>query len=191
MGESTCRTLSNRVRTPRVLRVAPVNAFEHVSQLCRRDRNDAVRRRRPDKPAALQSLGVQRHAETVMPENLDQIASPPAEYEQIAGMRVALQSLLDLQSQPIHPAPHIGMPGRDPNPHTGGNRNHRTRALTTAAANSGGVNAAMCNRALPANSISIAGVGPSVARSLLRSSTAASTTSEKPPPVLRSSCRHR
>ena len=87
-----------------------------------------------------------------MPENLDQIAAPPAEYEQIAGMRVALQSLLDLQGHPVHPAPHIGVPGGDPHPHTGRNRDHRTRALTTAAANSGGVNAAMCNRALPANS---------------------------------------
>src|SRR6516164_6775566 len=96
MDESTCRTLSNRVRTPRVLRVAPVNAFEHVSQLRRRDRDDAVRRRRPDKPAALQPLGVQRHAETVMPENLDQITPPAAKHKQIAGMRVALQSLLDL-----------------------------------------------------------------------------------------------
>src|SRR6516164_2632450 len=162
MAESTCRTLSNRVRTPGVLRVAPVNAFEHVSQLCRCDRDHAIGRRRPDKPAALQSLGVKRHAETVMPEDLDQIAPPAAKHKQIAGMRIALQPLLDLQGQPVHPAPHIGVPGRDPHPHTGGNRDHRTRALTTAAANSGGVNAAMRNRALSANSISIAGVGPSV-----------------------------
>jgi hypothetical protein len=37
---------------------------------------------------------------------------------------------------------------------------HRRSALTTAAANSDGVNAAMRNRALSANSISIAGAGP-------------------------------
>jgi hypothetical protein len=47
------------------------------------------------------------------------VPAPAAEYEQIAGMRIALQPLLDLQSQPIHPAPHIGVPGRDPHSHTG------------------------------------------------------------------------
>src|SRR6516165_11789908 len=147
----------------------------------------AVRRRRPDKPAALQSLGVQRHAQTVMPENLDQIAPPPAEYEQIAGVRVALQSLLDLERQPVHPAPHIAVPGRDPHPDTTGNRDHRR----SAAANSGGVSTAMRTRTAPANSISIAAAGRRAASSLPLSSTAAITTSDKPPPVLRSSCRHR
>src|SRR6516165_1661641 len=78
----------------------------------------AVRRRRPDKPAALQSLGVQRHAQTVMPQNLDQIPPPPAEHNQIPGMGVALRARLHLQSQPVHPAPNMGEPGRDPPPDT-------------------------------------------------------------------------
>jgi hypothetical protein len=68
-------------------------------------------------------------------------------------MRVALHSLLDLQGLPIHPAPHIGVPGCDPHPDTGGNRDHWRSALTTAAANSGGVNTGLRTRAAPANSI--------------------------------------
>src|SRR5215469_13107597 len=179
MGESTCRTLSNSVRTPAVQRMAPVDAFEHVTQLRRGDRDYSISGRRPDKPAAFQSLSIKRHAETVVPEDLDQIAASAAKYKQITGMWVALQSFLHLQSQPVHAAPHVGVPSGDPHPHTRAHRDHRRSALITAAANSGGVNAAMRNRALPANSISIAGAGPNAARSVPRSSTSEITTSEK------------
>ena len=44
--------------------------FEHVGQLRRTDRDDAVGRRRPQEPATLQPLGVERHANAVMPQNL-------------------------------------------------------------------------------------------------------------------------
>src|SRR6516225_6606957 len=52
--------LSNRVRTPAVQRIAPVDAFEHVTQLSRGDRDHPIGWRRPDKAAALQSLGIKR-----------------------------------------------------------------------------------------------------------------------------------
>jgi len=72
---------------------------------------------------------------------------------------LALQPLLDLQRQAVHAAPHVGMADRQPHPHPRGNRDHRPdNALTTAAANPVGIEAGMRTRALPANSISIAGV---------------------------------
>jgi hypothetical protein len=49
-----------------------------------------------------------------VPEDLDQIAAPAAEHKQIASMGIALQPLLNLQSQPIHAAPHVGVPSGDP-----------------------------------------------------------------------------
>src|SRR6516162_10946825 len=191
MGESTCRTLSNRVRAPAVQWVAPVDAFEHVTQLSRGDGNYAIGWRRPDKTAALQSFGVKRHAETVMPEDLDQITAPTAKHKQIAGMGIALQPLLDLQSQPVHAAPHVGVPSGDPHPHTRANRDHRRSALTTAAARSGGVSAGMLSRAVPANSTSIAAARSGAARSLPPSAIAAMTTWENPLLASRNSCRQR
>src|SRR6516225_5316457 len=74
--------LPRRARTPAVQWVAPVNAFEHITELSCGDRDYAISRRRPDKPAAFQSLSVERHAETVVPENFDQIAAPSAEHKQ-------------------------------------------------------------------------------------------------------------
>jgi hypothetical protein len=42
------------------------------------------------KAAALQSLGVKRHAETVMPKDLDQITASATKHKQITGMGIAL-----------------------------------------------------------------------------------------------------
>src|ERR1700682_3434978 len=72
--------LPSRARAPGMEWVAPVDAFEHVSQLRRGDRDYPIGRRRPDEPAALQSFGVERDAQTVMPEDLDQIAPPATEH---------------------------------------------------------------------------------------------------------------
>src|SRR6516164_1781720 len=191
MGESTCRTLSNSVRTPAVQRMAPVDAFEHVTQLRRGDRDYSISGRRPDKPAAFQSLSIKRHAETVVPEDLDQIAASAAKYKQITGMWVALQSFLHLQSQPVHAAPHVGVPSGDPHPHTRAHRDHRRSALITAASSSGGVSAGMLSRAVPANSTSIAGARSGAARSLPPSAIAAMTTWENPLLTWPSSCRQR
>ena len=49
-----------------------------------------------------------------MPKDLDQIAPGAPEDEKIAGMGIALQGFLDLQSQAVHTAPHVGSPDREP-----------------------------------------------------------------------------
>jgi hypothetical protein len=65
----------------------------------------------------------------------------------IAGMRIALQPLLDLQRQAIHAAPHVGVANRQPYPYPRGNRNHRPdSALTTAVASPVGIEAGMRTR---------------------------------------------
>src|SRR5271167_4577872 len=86
------------------------------------------------------------------------MTSSAAEDVQIAGMRIALQYLLDLQRQAVHPTPHVGVADCQPNTNSRRNRDHRPdSALTTAAANPAGIKAGMRRRAFPANSISIAG----------------------------------
>ncbi len=48
-----------------------------------------------------------------MPEDLDQIATPPAKRENITGVRIALERLLDLKGEAVHATPHIGSAGGD------------------------------------------------------------------------------
>src|SRR5258705_14011522 len=83
------QNLAGPLRPEGMTRVPPIDPVEHVGKLCRRNGNHPVRRRRPDELAVLQPLGVERHAEAVMPENLDEIAAPSSENIQIAGMRIA------------------------------------------------------------------------------------------------------
>src|SRR5438067_1907448 len=63
---------------PRPLRMSPVDTFQHIGKLGRRDDDDTIGRRRPYELAALQSLCVKRHTETVVPKNFDQIATTAA-----------------------------------------------------------------------------------------------------------------
>ena len=88
-------------------RIAPIDSVEHVGQLRSRDSNHTVGRRWPKEAAFLQPFGVERHTETVMPDDLDQIATRASEDKKIARMRITAQRFLDLQSQAIHAAPHV------------------------------------------------------------------------------------
>ena len=86
---------------PRPLRMAPIDAFEQIAKLRRRDHHRSVCNLRPDETAALQALGEQAHALAFMPQNFDQTATAAAEHEQVAAMRIALQRLLDQQRQTV------------------------------------------------------------------------------------------
>ena len=59
------------LRTPGPNRVPPVNPVEHIGQLRGADRDDAIGRLRPEESAVLQSLGVERHADAVMPDDFN------------------------------------------------------------------------------------------------------------------------
>src|ERR1700731_2329765 len=93
---SIARSLSTRRRWPPAMnRIAPVDAFEHGAELRRRDHHRAVRRLWPDETATLQPLGIERHAEAIMPENLDQLSALAAEHVKIAAVRITMQRFLN------------------------------------------------------------------------------------------------
>src|SRR6266850_8357691 len=145
-------------RPPGENRVAPINPVKHVSQLHGGDRDHPIARRGPDKPAALQPLGVKRHADPVVPDDLEQVPSGAPEDVKIARMRVAAQRLLHLQRQPVHAFAHVGPTDRQPHPNPARSRDHRRASTsTTAAAKAGDTEAGILTQALPTNSISIAG----------------------------------
>ena len=52
---------------PRQLRIPPVDPFEHVGHLSRRDRHDALLRRRPDELSPVEPLGVKRQPDARSP----------------------------------------------------------------------------------------------------------------------------
>src|SRR5665647_1941866 len=152
--------LSGTLRTVGMTRVAPVDPVEHIGQLRRRDTEYAIDRRRPDEAALLQPFGVERHAETVMPDDLDQIATHTSEDKEIACMGIAPQRFLDLQSQAIHAAPHVRSSDRKPDAHIRGNRDHRRRSSTSSTRRSASASTPLLTRTryFPARSISIVAV---------------------------------
>jgi hypothetical protein len=66
-----------------------------------------------------------------MPKDLGEVPSATAENEQIAAVWVTLESLLNLQGQPLHATAHICMTGRDPDPTTRWNRDQDRSAVNT------------------------------------------------------------
>ena len=94
--------LSRHLRLVSTSGMAPLDPFQHVAKLRRRDRHRIADSRRPYELAVLQPLGVERHAVAIMPENLQQIAALAPEHEQIAGVGIPLQHLLRLQRRSVH-----------------------------------------------------------------------------------------
>src|SRR5690606_15290910 len=114
-----------RRRPPGLLRHAPVDAFEQIAELGRRDRDRAVGRRRPDEAAALELLREQAGALAAVPQNLEPIAAAAAEDEQAPIVRITLQRPLHHQRQARKALPHVGVASRQPLPHAARNRNPR------------------------------------------------------------------
>src|SRR3546814_4400770 len=91
-----------------------------------------------------------------MPDDLGQRSGAAAKDEEIAAERIASQSLLDEQREPLHALAHIRMTHRYPHPRAG--RDHRS-AFKAAAVSTGDAEAAMLTRAPPGSSIRIATPG--------------------------------
>src|ERR1700738_3524751 len=60
-----------------------------------------------------------------MPKNLGEIAPAPAEDIEIPGMGIALQTLLNRQSQALHAPAHVRVSSGDPDPDAARYRDHR------------------------------------------------------------------
>src|SRR5215471_841540 len=78
-------------------------------------------------------VGIEQHAQAIMPENLDQLAAFAAEDVKISAMRIALECFLNQQRQRVHATAHVGMARRDPYLDARCNRDHRWRPRVSAA----------------------------------------------------------
>ena len=91
-----------------------------------------------------------------MPQAFYEVASTTAEDTQIPRMRVAPEILLDLKRQGVHAAPHVGHPGRQPDPNTARNRDHRrARTASTRASAEPSTSRSTITREPSASAISI------------------------------------
>jgi predicted transposase YbfD/YdcC len=81
--------------------------------------------------AVLQLLGVERHPKPVVPKNFQKIAPLATKHVQIASEWIALQRLLHLECESIHPTTHVCSTCGQPDPHTGWGTHHPRSALTT------------------------------------------------------------
>src|SRR5712691_974428 len=68
-----------------------------------------------------------------MPQILDLPATAPTKHEQMAAVGITLERLLHRQRQAIEAASHVGVAGRQPNPRTARDRDHRRRLLFASA----------------------------------------------------------
>ena len=80
------------------------------------------------------TLGVKRQPDAVMPQNLGQVAATAPEDIEIAGMGIALQLLLNRQSQALHAPAHVRVAGRDPDPDAARDRDHRRAKMASTRA---------------------------------------------------------
>src|SRR3569832_257598 len=88
---------AGRLRSPGLLRHPPVDALQQVAKLGWGDRHHTNNRQRPQEAAALQPLGVERHAQSVVPKYLDQLAAFAAEHIEVAAVRVSRERFLHQQ----------------------------------------------------------------------------------------------
>ena len=93
---------------PGVLRQPPIDAFQQVSELRGRNRHRHVRAvtrngRRPNKTSALQPLRIEAQALAVVPQHLDQAATPTTEHKQVAIVRITLEDFLNQDRQAVEP----------------------------------------------------------------------------------------
>jgi hypothetical protein len=86
---------------------------------------------RPNETATIQTFGIQRQAEAIMPQGLNQRTPAPAENVNVASERIPSQALRHLQGQTPHAATHVGIARCDPNPHAGRDRDHPRNAVST------------------------------------------------------------
>ena len=100
--------MSGRSRTLGPSRIAPLDAVQKIAQLRRRDRNGSPGLAdRPNEFACLEPLQIERHSHPIAPQPLDQVTLAAAETEDLTAMRIAIQALLHLARQAVHPTAHV------------------------------------------------------------------------------------
>ena len=118
-----------------------------------------------------------------MPEDFGEIAAAPAENVKIARVRIPLQLLLNLKRKTLHPAPHVGVASRDPDPATRRQWDHDRRAFNVAAITADGAPAPIFTRtSFSSTSTTTCGATSSVAGAKVAGAAGAAsmTTGENP-----------
>lgn len=90
-GDQAKTTSAGCLRSPGPERVPPIDPFEHVAELGGRDGDGTVARCGPHEAPPFQSLRIERHAETVVPKYLQQVAAFASKYVKIASVRIRTQ----------------------------------------------------------------------------------------------------
>ena len=91
--------LSGQCRAPCGLRITPVDRLQHAGHLRGGDGNHTIHGRRPDVLPALETLGIKRHADTIMPDDLAEVAAASPENVEAARVGITSETLLHLQGQ--------------------------------------------------------------------------------------------
>ena len=105
------------LRAPGVLRQTPIDAFQQIAQLRRRECHSSIgivlrERRRPHKVATLQSLRKQTHALSIVPNHFYQSATSSTKNKQMSIVRITLERLLHQKPQAVESTAHVGVAGR-------------------------------------------------------------------------------
>ena len=98
------------------LRPSPVDAFEQHRQLRPAQRNSSALGLGPDETPAFKPLGEQAKTIAVEPQQLHDVASAAAKYEDVSRVWLLLQYGLHLRAQSMEATTHIGHAGSDPDP---------------------------------------------------------------------------
>src|SRR5215213_7630973 len=120
---------ASRLRSPRVLRQTPIDAFQQIAQLRRRECHCSIgivlrERRRPHKVATLQSLRKQTHALSIVPNHFYQSATPSKKNKEMSTVRITLERLLHQKRQAVETTAHIRVAGRQPDLCAARHRDH-------------------------------------------------------------------
>jgi hypothetical protein len=92
--ESHNRRIANQIRHPTevgrqvFLRHPPIDPFQKIAQLRRRDRDRTINWRWPQKSTPLKPFAEQTGTLTIMPNDLYQIAAPPTKNEQLTAQGI-------------------------------------------------------------------------------------------------------
>ena len=98
--------------TPPTLGVPPVYLLQHIARLRRGQRHRAAHRGRPDEAALVQPLGIERQAQAVVPQDLDQRSAAFPEHVEVAHVRVALKPSAPAAPGQASPCACRSSPGR-------------------------------------------------------------------------------
>ena len=138
---------------PRAFNSAPIDAFQKHRKLSATESHGTTLGLWPYKTTTLQPLGEEAQTITIPPQQLHDIASAPAEHEDMARKRLLLQNRLHLRTEAIETAPHIGHAGGKPYPGPCGKMNHWRRLSSTQRSSRGSAPLSTVSTARPGSSM--------------------------------------